>query len=215
MKRISNNETIVLSPVKMYWDDLQEVEERIKNGREVEIESGGYQYRDLNELKDKTKKTYINQVKISGRDRQKFNNSISIKIDPDKVWIHQDSESTETAAKVKDLLSKCSPWYLYSPISPVWHILFATLSWIPILLVILAYKNKNIYLILIILLVGIPTILWTLKYEPILGRSKIFVSLKKDEFNFWERNKDEILKGIVINSIVGMVGFLIGYFFSK
>ena len=215
MKKIPNNESIKLSPVKMYWDDLQEINERIMKGREIEVESGEHKYESLEELKEKTKKNYISQVKITGRS-EKFNNYINVNIEPGEVWIHQDSESTETAAKVRELLTNNSPWYMYSLNSPGWCMLKGVLGWIPIFTFpFFSLRIKNIYLSLIMFLIGVGILLWTFKYEPILGRSKIFTCLRKDNLNFWERNKDQLLRELIIALIAGIIGFLFSRLLPK
>lgn len=217
MKKIPNiNKLIRLSPIKMYWDDLQEIEERIQNGRIIEIESGKYKYESLEELRLETKKSYINRVKITGLDKEKYHNRISVDIDPSGVWIYQDSESTETAAKVKELIKSNSPWYMYSPLSPSWYVITAMFGWAPIwIMSFISFQIENIYLDIIMILIGVATGFWAIKNEPILGSSKIFTSLKKDKINFWERNKDELLRESLIVIITSFVSFLIGYFIKK
>ena len=112
MKKVKKRTTNFMPPVKMYWDELEEIYESMKKDRSATIESEGYEYDDLNELKSNTSKIFINKIKISARGKA-FSNEISISITPSFVIIHQE-ESTETAARIKEILKKNSPWYMYS-----------------------------------------------------------------------------------------------------
>lgn len=215
MKKISNNEPMILSPVKMYWDDLKEIHDRMETGRELQVKSGEYSYSSLEELKEKTKKNHINEIEFTARSEH-FNNRISVDIEPGRIWIYQDSESTETAAKVKELLTKNSPWYMYSPDSPAWHMLTGAIGWIPLIIFFTLSSNvESVYLRLVMPFIGVGIILWTFKNSPILGRSKIFISLRKDKLTFWERNKEQFLRDLIIALISGFIFFLLGYLLPK
>ncbi len=211
MKKIHNNSPIKLSPVKIYWDDLEEIYNRIQKGRNIEIESGEYKYSDLKELKEKTKKIYINQIKLTGRS-DNFDNYIHVNISSGGVCICQEVESTETAAKIKEILKKNSPWYMYSPNSPAWYIITGALI---SSIFSLGLKIENIRLSMVAIMIGFVIMLWAFKNEPILGGTKIFTCLRKDNLSFLERNKDELLKSLIIVLIVGIVNFLFGYILPK
>ena len=64
MKKVKKRTTNFMPPVKMYWDELEEIYESMKKDRSATIESEGYEYDDLNELKSNTSKIFINKIKI-------------------------------------------------------------------------------------------------------------------------------------------------------
>jgi|SaaInlStandDraft_4_1057021.scaffolds.fasta_scaffold32299_2 hypothetical protein len=212
MKKIRRVKYLNLSPVKMYWDDLLEIHERIIIDRDVTISSGEYEYENINELKENHAKDFIEKVEISGRGK-KYSNNINVDIKPEKVTISHDSASIETAAIVKELISNNSPWYMYNPDSIIWKTTSMSLGFLsPLLVTILLKPIANISLKLLLIVIGFAIMAWSFKEEPILGRTKIYSSIRKDKLTFWERNKEQILQQLLIGIILLVIGYVVGHF---
>lgn len=210
MRKIHNSDSRVIPPVKIYWDDLQEICDRVKVGRKIRIESGGYEYENLEELKAKTKKTYIRQIQISGYG-DSFKDQIIVCIAPNQVLIYEAEGSTETAAKIKELLQARSPWYMYYSYSVAWGFFSVIISWGgSLLLAFLAFRIQNVFEKLAIYITGVVIVLWSFKTVPILGRTKVFTYIKKDRMGFWESNKEDIYKDLIVGGVLFVLGYVTG-----
>jgi len=71
------------------------------------------------------------------------------------------------------------------------------------------YTNNTYLIIFGAVSLFLCLILIAKKENPILGKSKIFITYRKDKSNFFEKNKDEILMGLLFLFLGGIGTFII------
>lgn len=214
MKKIQNYKSTTLSPIKIYWDELEEIHSRMANGREIKITSQNYEYKSLNELKEKNKKGYIEEIQIVAHGKSFSGNDITLQIEPGKIWLFESGESTETAAKIREILKGSSPWFMSN--SFIWKVI-GMFFWSSFMTFIIELYKIKVDILLILFCIAIEILFFALmlKDKPLLGKGIIYLSLKKDHVSFWELHKGQIY----VNTFSGItgttIGFLLGYFFGK
>jgi len=202
MKKINKTLSKSYITARLFLDDLKSIEELIGNKRSYSIETEDYEFKNIEELKNKYNNQKLNKVKISAHDPY-------ITIEFHKMWVklYCGSDDTESAGlfyKLDSIISSSSrkPNFVYSYYS-IWFINII-LFLIPRTSVI--YNNNLIFGI--ISAIFILWILWV-GYVRLLNSSEVILSEKGDVKNYFSRNKDTLTSAIISGLVVAI---LIAYF---
>ena len=203
--------------VILFKEDLEQLAELFKcNFGEIEIEADGYKVADISEINE-LEKDVIYDFMISGKDKDNYFDKMTLDISKKSTYIfidgHNDTKCIGAKYKINEILRSRrrisniliilkSYWGIIIPLS-----LFIILS--SILIYYKSYFNKKyleIYLS-IILLLPFSLTLFLLFLSNFIYNS-IHLKYSWEKINFYRRNKDKIIVGILC-AIIGSITILV------
>lgn len=197
MKKINKTLSKSYITARVFLDDLKTIEELIKDHQGYNIEAGDYEFKNVEELRNKYNNQKLNKVKISAHNPY-------ITIEFHKMWVKlycgsDDIESAGLFYKLDSIISSSSrkPSFIYSYYS-IWFINIV-LFLIPRSSVI--YNNNLIFEI--ISPIFILWIFWV-GYVRLLNSGEVVLSEKGDVKNYFSRNKDTITTAIISGLVVAI-----------
>ncbi len=183
---------------RLFLDDLKSIEELIGNNQSYKIEAGDYEFKDVEELKNKHSNQKLNNVKISAHNPY-------ITIEFHKMWVKLYCGSDDTGSaglfyKLDSIISSSSRRFsfIYSYYS----------IWIVNIAIFLIPKSSLIYSNKLIFNSLTPIfVLWIawVSYIRLLCSGEVILSGKGDVKNFFERNRDQIIVGIITGIVVAII----------
>ncbi|MGD9639581.1 MAG: hypothetical protein AB7U85_11110 [Alphaproteobacteria bacterium] len=196
--------------VNLFKDDLVKIIELLSEVCEiVEISDDEYEYESLEELQQ-TKGLTPKKISISGR-----NPNVSIDLKQRGSWLYRissDQQSIYAYKGIEDIFVKkrnIIGRLFNRTVGVIFFIFFAVTSkeiiinWFPDLVQRIMF---------VVLLMGVPIISFCNEWGFF-----SYITLKKshEEFNFFERNKDDIIK-IIIGAVIGaLITWALTKFFGK
>jgi hypothetical protein len=216
MKRIDENVSVTLPPVRLYIEDLDQVVETVSKQDRVEITHGRVLYDSLAELRGNLAVESLRslQIYVSARAFDQWG-SLTIRFEPSKVEIRGSEVMSERAAAAAVFLSRQTPWYSWYPTNhlPLWQGFFGAL-WTTAL----ALAGAAMYLgsdwttgPLLFVYLGFLFVGYAVLFSDVhLGATRIFLYSRHGKPTFWQKNKDAILVAVIAALVSGAVGFVLG-----
>jgi hypothetical protein len=216
MKRINKSLSTEYPTVKLFLEDLIAIESILKESAEnFEIATDDYTFTSVDELKNKYKNEKLSSIKISTR-------TPYINIVLNKTWVRlycgsEEISTTGIYYKLDKILSAKvrKPRFLYSYYI-IWIgniLLFASIPsyFLP--------KKINPQILLIGGVLSLIWFIWILwfSYIRLFRSSDISLIKKVDLRNFFSRNKDQIIVGLIngiIGAVIGIIGTIFAYQFK-
>jgi hypothetical protein len=204
MKKLNQPLSKEYMPLKLYLDDLNEIEGIVKESTAtMELEADGFQFASVEEMAHKLRDRSITGVKLT------ISQPYST-IELERLWAKLYVSSSETLGaglfhKLDHVLAQARRplWFLYSYyfVSPL-----GSLAGIMIL--------KSLWAL------GIGPIGWALWVFFVRSRrhSLVIIVARKGIGSFWTRKKDDIIlvgMGAFIGAILGVIGTLLISYLSK
>lgn len=202
-----------LSPVTLYLDDINEIVDKMHSVTpEVSFATKDYGFDSLEEVRemkgDKLKELYI----TGGR------YDISVDIKKHSVYLHTWGGSEANAAlwhSLREYLKRKSGWHSRFLNIGAWSIIFAFWLIGSLILLTITERRAEVYhsaKSLTFVTGGITLFFLILCFLNLWKGSKIYLDRRHKVGNFWERNRDEIIKGIIyalIGGVITVVGKLL------
>lgn len=199
MKKINRSLSNYYLPVKLYLNDLFEIEAILKESSEhIKIEVEDYQFSSVEELSENLHNKIITELELS-------NEYASIYLKPTTTSLHVQVNNITGSGlfyKLDSLLRKKRRplWFLYS-----YYILIPFPTIIIYLLNPYLFIDKTFRYILITIFV--LSFFWIV-FIRINRNSLVIISENNSITNLWTRKKDDLLL-IIIGAILGAIGTLI------
>jgi len=203
MKKLNKPLSKEFSPVKIYLDDLESIEELFpKRKRDYKIETEKFEFSNVGELNQKLQNEVITNLKIYSSDPY-------INVEFHKMWarLYVGSNDNTVAGvfyKLEQIISSCTrrPSFLYSHYTLlIGYFLFTVIK---------VLSKGSTYQIVSFLNYGfLIWALWVI-YIRLSKHSEIILSKRHDFQSFLIRNKDQIVVG-GISAILGVIGTIIAY----
>ena len=207
LKKIQRHLGEHLKPVKLYYDDILDLIEILKEGGgEIEIEADDYMLDSPDEILS-IEKPFFTKLEI-----RHLNPRISINFESNNIWLYA-AEDTPVQrglfGKVKSLLKEKQRTFATILQSSIYSGLYTGAStWFLFgLLFNETNKTRSIIIGLLMLCTGI---LWmALGHKSQFRYFSIIVpSKKKESLNYWQRNKDQIIVAFIAAAL-GIIGTII------
>ena len=216
MKRKEKPSSVEIPPVRLFLEDLEEIEEVYKKYcKELKIETEDFEFDSVEELKN-IGKDKLNSLSFNSHDPY-----ISVNFSPSNARIYSsepDPKSVGIVAILKNILDK--------RLTPLRHLIS---KWVLIILNILLFisvmaflilkdLNENMNIIAIIplsfFIFWILWMMWGWRFD-IKKHSVIYLKNRSSKKNFFSRKKDDIILAI-ISSIFGcLLTLLVIYLTGK
>ncbi|MCK4644187.1 hypothetical protein KAU32_11210 [bacterium] len=209
MKKVPQSFSESFTLATIYLDDINNIIDLFEGeGIKYEIVINNNLLDDRNELDE-----FDNMQEIKITTREPYT---SIDIDKDKVWLF----STEDTIIVQGLFSTIRKCFtkIKSPsmVKEVLEIGFALglIFIIKIVTVDKSYFSKymNIAVFMVLLLLGFSVVKSILSLGN--GKVKIYAIKRKNKPNFWKKNKDLIVVGIITSTLAAIITFILTKIFS-
>jgi hypothetical protein len=195
MERIRNSISKELPPLRLYLDDVRELHEFVReSAEEVTLSAGGYRLENSDELRQ-LPRSCIHDLQVSAY--RPYINVRLTKVSAEVYVGSGDVEAEGIAARLEAILLNARAKVYLLP-SYFWPGLIAAAPfWVGVFLKSLAVSAVGIALLVAWLaLLAIDFRFRTMSYCTVIP------VVRKDEANFWKRNKDHIVL-LVIGAIIG------------
>jgi hypothetical protein len=209
--------------VILFKEDLEQLAELFNsNFGEIEIEADGYKLADISEISE-LKKDIICDFRISGKEKDNYFDKMSLDISIKSTYISIDSRNDTKCLGVKNkideiLRSRRRILDIRPFFNSYWSIIILILSIFISPFIFIYYKNvinkEHIELYFLVAFLTIPILWLSLFSLSNFIYNSIHLKYSWEEPNFFKRNKDRIIVGILC-AIVGSVGTLILSFIIK
>lgn len=143
--------------------------------------------------------------------------SLTVSVYPEEVNVYADDALKELATIVLERLRPFSPWYSWRSSRRSWtavtSIVGVVLGMMVVAIVAEALTREGVQRAIANALgwaAGIPVLWLGIRWQPILGRSRVELQPSPPSPGFWDRNKDAIWVGIITTAVGGLLGFLLG-----
>lgn len=191
---------------KLYRDDIEQIAEIMKEeSLDVSFTKGNYEYDSLNELVEKNG-TSISQMNIIGK---KVNDhlpwrKIVFNVDGREFWLRADDEFELIWHRIKNFVASKTPWYSRYTNPWIWSWIFFFVAEVDTSLIDhkvnnLAWFHSLIFLVFLIFMFSL--------LRTITCRGVVLVSKHADK-NFWSRNQDRIVSGVIGAIIIMLIQYL-------
>jgi len=218
MKKRKKNLEYSFGPLVLYLDDLETIEQHLKEpGWKVEIETENYVFETVKELKkqlvEKEQKSYLTELcfDVTAQKEEDFlANPIG------RLWfsptlhshLNFEKDNTESSGilfKIQTLLEKKKRKfvlnYKYTPVFMFLGFVFSGVL-IPLFLDKDFVQQLPAVVIVIYLVFMAFFWFWFIWSMRINEKESVLIILKrKEQSSFWQRNKEEILKGVIISGL--------------
>jgi hypothetical protein len=215
MEKKSHSLLNYLSPVKLYLDDIEEIINKIQFVcSKVKIANKDYEFDSIEEFINNSGKK-IKELSIDGRSP-----NISIDIKKFKINLFTTGETEAVIGlwyNLKEFLKSKSAWYSRFLNAWVWGLTLWSFLFISKIILDITisypevYKVVNVFSIVILAILLLFFLLSLLKHW---NGSTIHLERRHKASNFWERNRDNIITGL-IGAIIGATITLAGQFLIK
>jgi len=217
MKRIEKDISVEMPPVRLYFDELQQLVDAASVGGTISLRHGDFVYDSLAELKQHVSVDSLQDLYVHVRVRDEEWSNLHIKIDRDAASVRGDGALKERTAACALALAEKSPWYSWYPVrSPggwnsavfllaltalgvwYWYCFYLTPEW-GVGISTAAYW-----------LLQLPVfVLMFSKNDTFIGISRIYLHTRNSKLSFWQRNKDDILKDVVKLVVGAVLGYVL------
>lgn len=194
-------------PVLLFREDLEEIEEIFRNdlsASKIEIEIGSYVADSCEEIPIQT--AMSNSLKFYSREPYFVLNINAHSPLPNFSADNNTVVLLGVADKIQLIFKNRARRILFwtrRVVISIWIVSIPSFWIMPFLL-------KNFILIWILVAI-LWIIIWSIViYVPV--KSKIIFSKKIESKNFWQRNKDELFRDLIVGIFCVTLGFLLGYF---
>ncbi len=196
MRQIKRPISTELPVIKMYLDDVQAIYDILKNNcNTVIIETDKYQITDITKLKD------IGVDEIHEMSFNCQNPDINIELRPymGRIYISEDSTLTRgILSQIEEILSKCKRKIVSKLESSLFYLLFSLLVSATIVLLVIFVELWlaifwGVTVVLIYILLVVKSYRLSLRQH-----STIILSERRERTNFFNRNRDQIIVGLII-----------------
>jgi len=221
MKKKRSDLSRHLSPVKLFLNDIEEIITIIQSVcPEVNIANRDYEFESFEELKENSGHR-LKELKISGHSTVLSNRSyVSLDIKKYDIFLYSGAESEAVVGvwyTLKEFLQKKAGWISRFLNAVVWFWIFWI--WLLISVILLETTKKyievhNIVEPFAIIALGAAFLFLLLSLLKHWRGSIIYLERKHKVSNFWERNRDNIITGL-IGAIIGATITLAGQFLIK
>ena len=217
MKRVRQSGTRYIPPVRLYWEDVEELAKLVAPDGDVKVVSGDFEYESLDELQRANAGKSISSLRLS----RCGGTGVSIDIEKSGVWVFGYGPDLPEAAQVVMFLRERSAWYLWSSRGRWWAWLWyvcgcLTMLLLGAVLVALTDADKSLseseFWSLTALALGVPWLF--LGRDHLVIGSKIFAVRSTETTSFWERNRDYLIRDLIVVTIGAVVGYLLTKIFG-
>lgn len=199
-------------PIKLYLDDLEEIEEALKKASDsISFETEEYEFDSIEELKTHYKTAQLYELEVSTRSPY-----VSLDLDRKSAFVYAASSEANSAGafyRLEQIISRrlLKPRWIYS---------------LPLVLVLTSigtfvqYHFSNRINYYVSLSIAILLMIWGIFacYVALRRHSVIVLIHRNSEEPFFQRNKDNLTLAIIsalLGAILGVAGTLIGGYFQN
>ncbi len=217
MKKLDKSISENYLPIKLYLDDLETIEEILKEvSNSISFEAENYKFDSIEELKGNLKLTQINELEVK-------TSSPYISIDFTRIWARVYVSSSETSNagvfyKLDQIISRRTR-------KPRWKYSFYFFNITTIILLMngmpliqrLFSRSLNPYVSLTISAIWFIWMIWFF-YVRFRQHTVIVLAHRNSEKPFLQRNKDNLILAIIsalLGAILGVAGTLITSHFQN
>jgi len=208
MKKLSKSLWLDLPPTKIYFEDLEEIIDILKEvSDKIEIKTKDYEVDTIEELKE-FYQGEINYLKLLV-----IKPYILIEIFTDNSVIYIDKDSLST----RGMLEKIKQIFRRDRYKLLWFAdesIGKTLSSLSLIVLLYFFLFNRHYSFIIV--IGVFTVFEIIQYIYALKiKNRIFLTKKTDKKSFWKRKKDDIILSLISAILGAAVGAIITFIFIK
>jgi hypothetical protein len=177
------------------------------NFDKIEIEADGYNLSDISEI-NKLKKDIICDFRIKGKDKDNFYNDMSLDISKKSTYTSIDAQNDTKCLGVQKKIDEIfiNRRRILNILNTLWVIVFAPVFFLSLLFVLYYFRNSlpqaNYIIYFAIILLIMVVLSYLAPFISIYVYNSIHLKYSWEKQNFYKRNKDRIIVGILC-AIVG------------
>jgi hypothetical protein len=215
MKKVPKSLSKNYLPVKLYLDDLENIEDILKATDSYSLRTDDYQYESVNELVTNVKTDRLRQLDIGTL-------GVSINLGKISAAVHVSSNAANNAGtfyELDQILSRRTRLGKWSYSFPFMFILIPIVALLTSFLFLLHLSLRlNLAISIVLYVLAAAWMVW-IYYVRIARHSLIILVHKGTQKGFFERNKDNLILVIIsglLGAILGVAGTLtVNYFVGK
>lgn len=217
MKRLDENKTIYLPPVRFYLEDLEHLLQLMsKNMMVVEIQHQNFSYESLDDLRINIQRESIDNLTLNARAlTESPYASVSLNIEAGHVRISTFGNTSELKAVVAEFLRTRVKWYSWRAEGRWWDglqgVLVVAVPMVALSLINVGFHPSPTAFFIITIMIMLLTGALLFGNRVWLGGSRIYLNSSVGSTTFWQRNGDKILGNAITGLVSAVIAFFAGY----